>query len=205
MIALVDYGAGNVESVAKALRYLGKTVELTADPQVIRTADAVVLPGVGAFGDAVSQLRSRGLEQAVLDSARDPQRPFLGICVGLQMLFGSSEESPDADGLSLFGGKVLRLPTDGGLKVPHIGWNSIEYNPKCPIFSGLPADPYVYFVHSYYLSADDPAIVAATAEYGVRIHAAVWQDTCFATQFHPEKSGDVGLTILDNFCALVQA
>lgn len=203
MIALVDYGAGNVESVAKALRHLGREVQLTADPEIIRSADGVVLPGVGAFGDAVSQLRSRGLEQVVVDSARDPQRPFLGICVGLQMLFDSSEESPEASGLSLFGGKVLRLPSEGGLKVPHIGWNSINYDRACPLFARLPEQPYVYFVHSYYLKADDASIVSATAEYGAQIHAAVWQGSCFATQFHPEKSGDVGLTILDNFCALM--
>lgn len=203
MIALVDYGAGNVESVAKALRHLGRSVELTSDADFIRKADAVVLPGVGAFGDAVSQLRSRGLEEVILDSAKDPNRPFLGICVGLQMLFDSSEESPEAAGLSLMGGKVLRLPSEGGLKVPHIGWNSIEYNRECPLFAGLPENPYVYFVHSYYLKAADPAIVAATAHYGTEIHAAVWQDSCFATQFHPEKSGEIGLSILDNFCALI--
>ncbi len=203
MIALIDYGAGNVESVAKAVRHLGRSVELTADPETIRTADAVILPGVGAFGDAVSQLRARGLEQVVLDSAKDSQRPFLGICVGLQMLFDSSEESPGAAGLGLMGGRVLRLPSDGGLKVPHIGWNSIEYDSACPIFARLPERPYVYFVHSYYLKADDPAVVAATASYGTQIHAAVWQDSCFATQFHPEKSGEIGLTILDNFCSLI--
>lgn len=203
MIALIDYGAGNVESVAKALRHLGKPVELTSDADFIRKADAVVLPGVGAFGDAVSQLRVRGLEQVVLDSARDPERPFLGICVGLQMLFDSSEESLGAEGLKLMGGKVLRLPSDCGLKVPHIGWNSIEYNPECPLFAGLPEQPYVYFVHSYYLHADDPAVVAARAQYGTEIHAAVWDGSCFATQFHPEKSGEIGLSILNNFCELI--
>jgi len=203
MIALVDYGAGNVESVAKALRHLGRPVELTTDADFIRSADAVVLPGVGAFGDAVSQLRSRGLEQVVLDSANDPNRPFLGICVGLQMLFDSSEESPGVDGLGLMGGKVLRLPSENGLKVPHIGWNSIEYNKDCPLFAGLPQQPYVYFVHSYYLKANDPAVVAAKTTYGTEIHAAVWNGSCFATQFHPEKSGEIGLAILDNFCALI--
>lgn len=203
MIALVDYGAGNVESVAKAIRHLGRSVELTCDPEVIRTADAVILPGVGAFGDAVSQLRDRGLEQVVLDSARDADRPFLGICVGLQMLFDSSEESPGAKGLSLMGGRVLRLPSENGLKVPHIGWNSIEYDHNCPIFARLPEQPYVYFVHSYYLRADRQDVVAATAQYGAQIHAAVWEGSCFATQFHPEKSGEIGLAILDNFCALI--
>ena len=203
MIALVDYGAGNVESVAKAIRHLGRTVELTDDSNTIRTADAVILPGVGAFGDAVGQLRSRGLEQVVLDSARDTQRPFLGICVGLQMLFDSSEESTGVPGLGLMNGRVLRLPSEGGLKVPHIGWNSIEYKHDCPIFARLPEQPYVYFVHSYYLRAEDTSMVAATAQYGVQIHAAVWQESCFATQFHPEKSGEVGLTILDNFCSLI--
>ena len=203
MIALIDYGAGNVESVAKALRHLGKPVELTSDADFIRKADAVVLPGVGAFGDAVSQLRLRGLEEVVKESALDNQRPFLGICVGLQMLFDSSEESPEAEGLKLLGGRVLRLPSEGGLKVPHIGWNSIECNRECPLFAGLPEQPYVYFVHSYYLQANDPAIVAAKAQYGTEIHAAVWKDNCFATQFHPEKSGEIGLSILNNFCALI--
>ena len=192
-----------MESVAKALRHLGKPVELTYDAEFIRKADAVVLPGVGAFGDAVSQLRLRGLEQVVLDSARDSQRPFLGICVGLQMLFDSSEESPEAEGLKLMAGKVLRLPSDGGLKVPHIGWNSIEYNRDCPLFAGLPEQPYVYFVHSYYLRADDPSVVAAKAHYGTEIHAAVWNENFFATQFHPEKSGEIGLSILNNFCGLI--
>jgi len=203
MIALVDYGAGNVESVAKALRHLGRPVTLTADAETIRRADAVVLPGVGAFGDAVSQLRFRGLEQVVLDSARDPRRPFLGICVGLQMLFDSSEESPEASGLSLMRGRVVRLPSDNGLKVPHIGWNSLDFTRECPLFAGLPEHPYVYFVHSYYLEAEDPSVVVATADYGAKIHAAVWQDSCFATQFHPEKSGEVGLTILNNFCSMI--
>jgi len=203
MIALVDYGAGNVESVAKALRHLGRPVTLTADADTIRKADAVVLPGVGAFGDAVSQLRSRGLEQVVLDSAKDPARPFLGICVGLQMLFDSSEESPEAKGLSLMRGKVLRLPSDSGLKVPHIGWNSLDFTRECPLFAGLPEHPYVYFVHSYYLQAEDPSVVTATADYGAKIHAAVWQENCFATQFHPEKSGEVGLAILNNFCSMI--
>lgn len=203
MIALVDYGAGNVESVAKAIRHLGREVVLTDDAKVIGSAEGVILPGVGAFGDAVAQLRARGLEQVVKESAADPNRPFLGICVGLQMLFDSSEESPGAAGLSLMSGKVLRLPSDGGLKVPHIGWNSIEYDRDCPIFARLPERPYVYFVHSYYLRADDTSLVAATAEYGTTIHAAVWQDSCFATQFHPEKSGEIGLTILDNFCSLI--
>lgn len=204
MIALIDYGAGNVESVAKAIRHLGYDIELTAEPEAIRSADAVILPGVGAFGDAVSQLRARGLEQVVLESAQDAQRPFLGICVGLQMLFDSSEESPGVAGLSLMNGRVLKLPSDGDLKVPHIGWNSIEYNHSCPLFAGLPEQPYVYFVHSYYLKADDPSVVAATAQYGATIHAAVWKDNCFATQFHPEKSGRIGLTILDNFCSLIK-
>ncbi len=203
MIALVDYGAGNVESVAKAIRHLGREVVLTDDAKVISSAEGVILPGVGAFGDAVAQLRARGLERVVKESAADPDRPFLGICVGLQMLFDSSEESPGAAGLSLMGGKVLRLPSEGGLKVPHIGWNSIEYDRECPIFARLPQRPYVYFVHSYYLKADDPSLVAATAEYGTTIHAAVWQGSCFATQFHPEKSGEIGLTILDNFCSLI--
>ena len=202
MIALIDYGAGNVESVAKALRHLGKPVELTSDADFIRKADAVVLPGVGAFGDAVSQLRLRGLEEVVKESALDNQRPFLGICVGLQMLFDSSEESPEAEGLKLLGGRVLRLPSEGGLKVPHIGWNSIEYNRECPLFAGLPEQPYVYFVHSYYVPCSEWTI--ATSTFIHPYSAALHKDNFYTTQFHPEKSGKVGERILDNFLRIAQ-
>lgn len=203
MIALIDYGAGNVESVAKALRHLGHPATLTADPTEVARADAVVLPGVGAFGDAVGQLRARGLESAVAQAVSDSERPFLGICVGLQMLFDSSEESPETKGLSCFGGKVLRIPSDTGLKVPHMGWNSLSLNRSCPLFADLPEEPFVYFVHSYYLKAEDEGIVCATTEYGVKIHAAIHSGSCFATQFHPEKSGEVGLAILENFCSMI--
>ena len=202
MIALVDYGAGNVESVAKAIRHLGRSVELTCDPEVIRTADAVILPGVGAFGDAVSQLRDRGLEQVVLDSARDADRPFLGICVGLQMLFDSIEESPCANGLSLMGGRVLRLPSENGLKVPHIGWNSIEYDHNCPIFARLPEQPYVYFVHSFCAETARGENLIATANYGEDVAGIVAAGNVIGCQFHPEKSGEIGLKMLRNFCEM---
>ncbi len=202
MIAIIDYGAGNVKSVLKALRYIGCDAQLTDDRDVIERADAVVLPGVGAFGDAGQALRRTGLDGEVKRYIAS-NRPFLGICLGMQALFDSSEESPGEDGLSVFSGRILRLPSDKGLKVPHIGWNSLSVNRACPLFKGLPDDPFVYFVHGYYLHADDPAIVAATAEYGTTIHAAVWKDNCFGCQFHPEKSGEVGLEILRQFAAMI--
>lgn len=201
MIAIIDYGAGNIRSVEKAFAYIGCEVCVTADPEVIASADAAVLPGVGSFGSAVENLKKTGMDAAARDFIKSG-RPFLGICLGLQALFDSSEESPEYDGLGIFGGKVLRIPEDTGLKIPHIGWNSLDYNKDCPIFKGLPDEPYVYFVHSYYLKADDENVVSASTEYGVHIHAAVWRDNCFAVQFHPEKSGKTGLAILRNFAAL---
>lgn len=201
MIAIIDYDAGNVGSVMKAFRSIGASALLTGSASDIEKAEAVVLPGVGAFGDVVKNLRDRGLEQPI-KSYISSGRPFLGICVGLQMLFDDSEESPEAKGLGVLKGRVLRLPSDAGLKVPHIGWNSIDFDPCCPLFAGLPNELYVYFVHSYYLRADDDGIVCATTEYGAHIHAAVQSGLCFATQFHPEKSGDAGLAILKNFCSL---
>lgn len=201
MIAVADYGAGNVRSVLKALSYIGCDAQLTADREKIMSADALVLPGVGAFGDAMAALRAGGMDAAVKDYIAS-DRPFLGICLGMQVLFGSSEEAPEVEGLDVMDGKVLRIPADTGLKVPHIGWNSLDVNNKCPLFNGIGEHPYVYFVHSYYLSAEDESIVAATAEYGVKIHASAWKGNCFATQFHPEKSGDVGLNILRNFAKI---
>ena len=202
MIAIIDYGAGNILSVQKALDHIGCGNVVTSDAAVISAADGVVLPGVGAFGDAMSHLRARGLEDAVKEFAAGG-RPFLGICLGLQVLFDHSEESPEAKGLSLLPGRVKRFPSDRGLKIPQIGWNSIEYDRACLLFKGLPEHPYVYFVHSYYLEAADESIVSAVAEYGIRYHAAVAKDNVFATQFHPEKSGSVGLRILRNFAELV--
>ena len=200
MIALIDYGAGNIRSVEKALTHIGCAVQVTSDPGVLRSADAAVLPGVGAFGDAMTELRKRGLE-APIKACIAENKPFLGICLGLQVLFESSEESPGAEGLSVLKGRILRIPPETGLKVPHIGWNSLEIEKDGGLFAGHPAEPYVYFVHSYYLQAEED-VVTATAEYGVKVHAAVQKGNLFACQFHPEKSGETGLQILRNFAAL---
>lgn len=200
-IAIIDYGAGNLLSVEKALKHLGCSCVVTADPAVLAAADGAILPGVGAFGDAMAQLRDRGLEEPIRAFAASG-KPFLGICLGLQILFESSEESPGVPGLGLLKGKVLRLPGDLGLKVPHMGWNSLRLAGNGGLFAGVGEEPYVYFVHSYYLRAAEE-IVTATTEYGVTIHAAVQKDNVMACQFHPEKSGDVGLKMLANFAAML--
>ena len=200
MISIIDYGAGNLQSVEKALRHIGCDCQVTADPGALLASQAAVLPGVGSFGDAMEQLRARGLEQPI-HAFVDSGRPFLGICLGLQILFEESEESPGVPGLRLLQGKILRLPGDRGLKIPHIGWNSLSLKEGEPLFSGLPEEPFVYFVHSYYLRAQED-VVAATAEYGTLIHAAVRKGNLMACQFHPEKSGAVGLRILQNFAAM---
>lgn len=197
MIAIIDYGAGNLSSVEKALAHLGGACTVTAKPEELLSCDGAVLPGVGAFGDAMDNLRDRGLEEPIRRFV-ESGRPFLGICLGLQILFESSEESPGVSGLGLLQGKILRLPGDRGLKVPHMGWNSLNIQKPGGLFQGLGKEPYVYFVHSYYLRAEED-IVAATAEYGVTIHAAVQKKNLYACQFHPEKSGETGLSILRNF------
>ncbi len=166
------------------------------------SADSAVLPGVGAFGEAMAGLESRGLSGAIRDFVKTG-RPFLGVCLGLQVLFESSEESPGVKGLSLLPGKILRLPDDRGLKVPHMGWNSLDVKSPGWLLKGLSEEPYVYFVHSYYLRTE-PELVSATAEYGATIHAAVQKDNIAACQFHPEKSGGVGLAILRNFAGYVR-
>ena len=197
MIAIIDYDAGNVKSVEKAIEHLGYSAKLTRDRQDIMNADSVILPGVGAFGDAMNRLSEYDLVPVIKDVVSQ-NTPFLGICLGLQLMFDSSEESPGAQGLSLLPGKVIRIP-DKGLKVPHIGWNSLDYPNAGRLFEGVPEQSYVYFVHSYYLQADDPSIVTATTEYAAHIHASVEKGNIFATQFHPEKSSDVGLKMLENF------
>ncbi len=201
MTSILDYDAGNLRSVEKALKQLGEEAVITRDPETILTADRVILPGVGNFGDAMAQLASLGLDEVIREVARR-KIPFLGICLGLQLLFESSEESPGVPGLGILKGRIVRIPDAEGLKIPHIGWNSLDFEHEGRLFAGLPAETYVYFVHSYYLKADDPQIVKATTEYGVHIHASVEQDNVFACQFHPEKSGDVGLRILKNFCEI---
>lgn len=202
MISIIDYGAGNLQSVEKALRYLGCQCTVTADPQALLAGEGAILPGVGSFGDAMEQLRSRGLEEPIRQFVASG-KPFLGICLGLQILFEESEESPGVAGLGLLRGKILRLPKESGLKIPHIGWNSLKLKAEEPLFAGLPEEPYVYFVHSYYLKAEED-IVTATAEYGAQIHAAVRKGNLMACQFHPEKSGRVGLQILRNFAAMLK-
>lgn len=201
MVAIIDYDAGNIRSVEKAVRYLGKEVTVTSDPDKILAADRVILPGVGAFGDAMKRLHAMGLVE-VIRQAADRGTPFLGICLGLQFLFEKSEESPGVAGLGLLRGEILRLPELPGLKVPHIGWNSLKYPNPGRLFRGIPEDSYVYFVHSYYLKAQDEGIVTATTEYGTLVHASVESGNLFACQFHPEKSSETGLTILENFLSI---
>ncbi len=201
MVAIIDYDAGNIRSVEKAVRYLGKEVTVTSEPEEILAADRVILPGVGAFGDAMKRLHAMGLVEVIRQVA-DRGTPFLGICLGLQLLFEKSEESPGVPGLGLLQGEILRLPEHPGLKVPHIGWNSLKYPNPGRLFRGIPEDSYVYFVHSYYLKAQDEGIVTATTEYGTLVHASVESGNLFACQFHPEKSSETGLTILEKFLSI---
>lgn len=203
MIAIIDYDAGNIKSVEKALLALGEQVTVTRDCGKILDADGVILPGVGAFGDAMERLESYGLVETIHQVAQR-QMPFLGICLGLQLMFDSSEESPGVQGLGLLPGRIVRIPDEGGLKVPHIGWNSLKYPHQGRLFKGLPEDAYVYFVHSYYLQAQEESIVKATTEYGTLIHASVEKGNIFACQFHPEKSSGVGMKILQNFIEVVK-
>lgn len=201
MIAIIDYDAGNLKSVEKALTSLEEKPTVTRDPDVIRSADKVILPGVGAFGDAMERLRQYGLVD-VIREVTAKGTPFLGICLGLQLLFERSDESEGVEGLGILPGEILRIPPAEGLKIPHMGWNSLDIKPEARLFKGLEGNPYVYFVHSYYLKAADEGIVAATTEYTTHIHASVESGNVFACQFHPEKSSDVGLKILKNFASL---
>lgn len=200
MTAIIDYGAGNLMSVKKALDYIGAKSFITSDPAEIAAADSVILPGVGAFGDAMDSMRKKGLDSAVKSAALSG-KPFLGICLGLQLLFAQSDETPGSQGLGLIKGKISEIPKTNGLKVPHIGWNSIEISENSRLFAGIPNGSYFYFVHSYYLNGADESDVAATTEYGVKIECAVEHGNLFATQFHPEKSGAAGLQVLKNFIA----
>lgn len=201
MIAIIDYDAGNIKSVEKAIQSLGEVTVVTRDREEILSADKVILPGVGSFGDAMEKIRSYGLEE-VIHEVVARKTPFLGICLGLQLMFERSDESEGVKGLGILKGEILRIPDKEGLKIPHIGWNSLKFPNEGRLFKGLKEDSYVYFVHSYYLKAEEPEIVTATTEYSTLIHASVEKDNVFACQFHPEKSSDVGLTILKNFINL---
>ncbi|MFQ9515121.1 MAG: imidazole glycerol phosphate synthase subunit HisH [Eubacterium sp.] len=201
MIAIMDYDAGNIKSVEKALQFIGEDVVVSRDRDEILSADKVVLPGVGAFGDAMSKLKEYNLVNTIYDVV-DKKTPFLGICLGLQLLFENSEETPGVAGLGVLQGEILRIPDKPGFKIPHIGWNSLELTNSGRLFKGMDEQAYVYFVHSYYLRAKEENIVKASTEYVTHIHASVEKDNVFACQFHPEKSGDVGLQILRNFAAI---
>ena len=198
MIAIIDYDAGNLKSVEKALQFLGQECVITRAFHEIKKADKVILPGVGSFGDAMSQLKKFELDKVIHEVAAE-QKPFLGICLGLQLLFEGSEESDGVEGLHLLDGEILRIPEQEGLKIPNIGWNSLDLQNNGRLFENLNGNPFVYFVHSYYLKAREESIVKATIEYSTHIHASVEKDNIFACQFHPEKSGTVGLQILSNF------
>lgn len=201
MIAVIDYGAGNLFSVEKALAQFADDVAVTGDERLVLAADKLVLPGVGDFGECMNNLESTGLIPAIRQRVADGV-PLLGICVGEQILFEGSEESPEAKGLGIFKGMVRRIHAPG-LKVPHMGWNSVDFSePRHPLFKNLGEHPYFYFVHSYHCVPEDCGMVAATAEYGGRLTAAVARNNVMATQFHPEKSGDAGLQVLKNFVGM---
>lgn len=205
MIAIIDYDAGNLKSVEKAFQTLGEECVITRNRTEILKADRVILPGVGSFGMAMEQLKKYELDKVIREVA-DRQIPFLGICLGLQLLFEGSEESQGVEGLHLLDGRILRIPDKEGLKIPHIGWNSLTLTNQGRLFENLPvsknAKPYVYFVHSYYLKAAEESIVKASTEYSTHIHASVEKGNIFACQFHPEKSSAVGLQILTNFAGI---
>lgn len=198
MIRIIDYGAGNLRSVEKALDFLGFDAEITASPTKIYDAEKVILPGVGAFGDCMEAINNAKLNECI-HNVIENGTPFLGICLGLQLLFESSEESPNTDGLKIFKGKNIKIPQNSTLKIPHMGWNSLSYDRNCPIFKGLGDEPYVYFVHSYYMQPDDKSIISASTNYGTELPVALHKNNVYATQFHPEKSGNIGLKILKNF------
>lgn len=201
MIAIIDYDDGNIKSVEKALRRLGQDVKVTRDREEILHADKVILPGVGSFGDAMEKLVNYGLKDVIYEVV-DKNIPFLGICLGMQLLFERSDETPGVEGLGILKGEILRIPETFGLKIPHMGWNSLNFHGNGKLFKGLPSEPYVYFVHSYYLKAEEEEIVTASAEYGTCIHASVEKGQVFGCQFHPEKSSDIGIQILQNFVEL---
>lgn len=198
MITIVDYGMGNLRSVQKALEAVGASCQVSSDPSEIASAEKLVLPGVGAFRDAIAQLDRSGLVEPIQQHIRR-DRPFLGICLGLQLLFEKSYEDGEYDGLGILPGRVIRFDLPAGWKVPHMGWNRIDAVRPSPLLKGLDSSPFVYFVHSYFVDPADRSIVAAQTDYGAPFTSMVWRGQLFATQFHPEKSQRVGLAILKNF------
>jgi len=201
MIAILDYDAGNLKSVEKALAYLGEESVITRDRKEILSADKVILPGVGAFGMAMDQLKKYDLIGPIHEIVAE-EKPFLGICLGLQLMFEGSDESEGVEGLGILEGSIKRIPDSDELKIPHIGWNSLDLCNEGRLFKGFDKNPYVYFVHSYYLCAKDESIVRATTEYVTHIHASVEKGNVFACQYHPEKSGTAGLKMLKNFAEI---
>ena len=200
-ILIVDYGMANLRSVQKAFERLGYAAEVTSDPTRIGEAEKLVLPGVGAFQDAIARVRESGQAEPILDHVR-AGKPFFGICLGMQMLFTTSYEDGVFTGLDLFPGEVVRFAATSGLKVPHMGWNQLHIRRAAPALRGLPENPSVYFVHSYYVKPREASIIAAETDYPTPFASAIWHENVFATQFHPEKSQQVGLTMLRNFAAL---
>jgi glutamine amidotransferase len=200
-IVIVDYGMANLRSVQKAFERVGAAAEISGDPDRIAAADKVVLPGVGAFRDAIARLRETHIDQPIIDHVESGGL-FLGICLGMQLIFTRSHEDGDYAGLDLLQGDVVRFPRIEGLKVPHMGWNELTFRPECPLFRGLPQKSSVYFVHSYYPAPLDPQVIAAEADYPTPFTAAVWRDNLFATQFHPEKSQEVGRVMFKNFAEM---
>lgn len=201
MIAIIDYDAGNLKSVEKAFKFIGEECVVTRDKNAILNADKVVLPGVGSFGDAMEKLHKYGLVDTIYKVV-EKKTPFLGICLGLQLLFDESEETPGVKGLGILKGKIVKIPKVDDIKIPHIGWNSLELHNGGRLFKGIKNGEYVYFVHSYYLKAEEESIVTASTEYGTHIHASVEKDNVFACQYHPEKSSEAGLKMLKNFASL---
>jgi imidazole glycerol-phosphate synthase subunit HisH len=202
MITIIDYGSGNLKSISNGFSRIGAKVRISQDKKELKEADALILPGVGAFGTAMDHLRDY---EDLIHEHIDDGKPFLGICLGLQVLFTSSQESPGVKGLDVFPGEVVRFTPvirEKGLKIPHMGWNNLQIKQKCPILEGVSED-FMYFVHSFYVKPSDESIVAASVDYGLEVPSVVFKDNVFATQFHPEKSGEIGLLILQNFLKLV--
>lgn len=201
MLAIINYGAGNLRSVQKACEYVGEKAVITDNREEILNADKVILPGVGSFGSCIESIRKANLFDCIRQ-VTESGTPFLGICLGLQLLFEASDESPDAKGLGILKGRCVKIPQSDGVKIPHIGWNSITFPNPSPLFTGIEDGSFVYFVHSYYMQPNDKSVITAVCDYSASLPVALSRGNIHATQFHPEKSGDVGLKILKNFIDL---